>query len=253
MLVLIIIGSAYLLTAYTPFPTWVEGRSDYRAVESKEFRRRLAQLNQRIDAQSQYITTLQRKLSGEDLTSISYDSILQTLNDTLMNDVTPRVARIPLDDTLRYRVQRSNLNVPVKSPLILNETYERNLEDEYLIPPIRGTVSKSFSLIENHFGVDILAPENSAVQCILDGLVIESDWTLEGGNTIMIQHAHNLISVYKHNSALLKKKGDLVKTGEALAVIGNTGLHSDGPHVHFELWYNGEPIDPEAYISLARG
>ncbi len=247
LLLLIGIGSLALVR-YTPFVAWVGSNAAADDESLRRVKNKLNQLQGRIDDQSQYIKTLQLKLSGED---IEFPTAMDTVaDDSSKGELT--VERIPLDDTFRRRVQRSNINIPVRSPLILDIADERNLEDEYLVPPISGVVSKSFAPIDRHFGVDILAPENSAVKSILDGLVIESDWTLEGGNSIIIQHAHNLISVYKHNSALLKKKGDRIKTGEAIAIIGDTGLHSDGPHVHFELWYNGDPVDPEAYISLSR-
>ncbi len=238
------------LIKYTPITEWIHGDGNRENKELVRINTRILAMQNRLEAQNTYITQLQRKLSGEEIEypELALDSTIATSDTTAILPI----RRIPYDDSLRKRVQRSNINVPVRSPLILNVVDEGNLEDEQLIPPIQGVIRKPFSLIDNHLGVDILAPENSAVKCILDGLVIESDWTLEGGNTIIIQHKHNLISVYKHNSALLKDKGEQVKTGEAVAIIGDTGLHSDGPHVHFELWYNGEAIDPEAYIVLTR-
>ena len=93
-----------------------------------------------------------------------------------------------------------------------------------------------------------MAPKNTAIKAIMDGYVFTSDWTLETGNTIGIQHTNNLISFYKHNSALLKKTGSFVKAGEAVSIIGNTGTLSNGPHLHFELWYNGKAVNPKNYI-----
>ena len=247
-IVLLITGSAFLLVRYSPLSSWLTGDAGYDNRELLQIKSRLEGMQKRLDMQSNYIKTLQKQLAGEEIEIPVQDTSALAAK----NDVRGQVGRIALDDTLRYRVQRSNINIPVRSPLILNVSNERNLEDEFLIPPIQGVVRKSFSLVDKHFGVDLIAPELSAVKCVLDGLVIESDWTLEGGNTLIVQHGHNLVSAYKHNSALLKKKGDKVTTGEAIAIIGNTGLHSDGPHVHFELWYDGEPIDPEAYIALKR-
>ncbi len=243
---LIIVLGAWLLVKHTPFTTWIGAENRLQSKEAQAIQTRLTKLQERISAQSTYITILKDKLEGKEVEvpEMTVDSTDDKVEEGL------NVARIPLDDSLRQRVQRSNINLPVRTPFILNVTEEGNLEDEFLIPPIRGTVRKSFAAADGHFGVDIIAPANSAVKAILGGLVIESDWTLEGGNTIIIQHQYNLVSVYKHNSALLKKKGEQVKTGEAIAIIGDTGLHSDGPHVHFELWYNEEAIDPEAYIAL---
>ena len=102
--------------------------------------------------------------------------------------------------------------------------------------------------MKKHFGIDILAPKNTPVKAVLDGYVFMSDWTLETGYTLGIQHDNNVVSFYKHNSALLKKIGEFVSAGEALAIIGNSGTLSNGPHLHFELWHNGKPVDPASYV-----
>ncbi len=101
--------------------------------------------------------------------------------------------------------------------------------------------------------MDLVAPKEDPVKAVLDGTVIVASFTADGGNVIQIQHANNFISVYKHNSVLLKKSGDQVKAGESIAFIGDSGDHSEGPHLHFELWENGMPVNPVEYISLGQG
>jgi murein DD-endopeptidase MepM/ murein hydrolase activator NlpD len=118
------------------------------------------------------------------------------------------------------------------------------------VTPLKGEISYTFDPQEKHFGIDVLAPANSPIKAIADGIVFISDWTLETGNTIGIQHKNNFVSFYKHNSSLLKKSGVSVKAGEDIAIIGNTGTLSDGPHLHFELWINGTPVNPIDYISF---
>ena len=98
--------------------------------------------------------------------------------------------------------------------------------------------------------VDIVAKQNSRISSALDGTVIFSEWTMETGYVIMIQHDQNIVTCYKHNAELLKKQGDKVKAGEVIAIMGNTGKETTGPHLHFELWVNGNPINPEDYISF---
>ena len=122
------------------------------------------------------------------------------------------------------------------------------LESMYLQSPVTGTMSLTFSLEKKHYGVDITAPKNTPIKAVSDGFVILCDWTLETGNTIAIQHANNVVSFYKHNSSLLQKVGDKVKTGEAIAIIGNTGEQTSGPHLHFELWKDGKAVNPQEYI-----
>lgn len=116
--------------------------------------------------------------------------------------------------------------------------------------PVSGTVSAKFDPAIEHFGSDILAPKNTAIKSIMSGIVISAEWNVDGGNTVMVQHPRNLVSVYKHNSSLLVKTGDIVKAGQAVAIIGNTGKLTNGPHLHLELWYNGFPINPENYIPI---
>ncbi len=109
-------------------------------------------------------------------------------------------------------------------------------------------VSSSFNAADEHYGVDVIAQKNEAIKAALDGTVILSSWTPETGNVIQLQHENNLISIYKHNSVLLKKAGEKVRAGEAIAIIGESGELSTGTHLHFELWYNGNPIDPQDYM-----
>jgi len=128
------------------------------------------------------------------------------------------------------------------------ESNKSGISNFFFFTPLKGLVSEQFKSKEQHFGVDVVGPENESVMATLDGTVILAMWTSETGYTIAVQHSNNLISVYKHNSVLLKKTGDYVKAGEALAIIGNSGEQTTGPHLHFELWYNGNAINPQDYI-----
>ncbi len=122
------------------------------------------------------------------------------------------------------------------------------LNQIYFYTPLKGYVVKKYNEAENHYGVDIVAKPGSTVLAIMDGTVIFSDWTVETGYVLIIQHANNIISAYKHNSGLLKKAGDRISAGEPIATVGNSGELTTGPHLHFELWYNGQSVDPQQYI-----
>jgi len=141
---------------------------------------------------------------------------------------------------------------PITNPTAQTTLALRELRSKlmHLVSPVRGRISAHFNALEDHLGVDIIAAKNSPIVAVNDGVVINSAWTLETGNTISVQHADNIISVYKHNSALLKNEGDYVTSGEAIAIIGNTGEQTTGPHLHFELWYQGTPLDPVQFISF---
>ena len=116
--------------------------------------------------------------------------------------------------------------------------------------PLEGIVTNQFSLAENHLGIDIVAKENETVKATMDGTVIFSDWTVETGFVIAIQHQDSYISIYKHNSANFKNAGAYVKAGDPIGIIGETGELSTGPHLHFELWYNGSPVNPLHYLTF---
>lgn len=125
-----------------------------------------------------------------------------------------------------------------------------DLENIQLLSPLRGVVSDTFAPKRNHYGIDIVAAKGSVIKSVMKGTVILSTWSAETGHVIGLQHEDNLLSFYKHNSSLFKKEGDFVKAGEAIAVIGNSGEMTNGPHLHFELWYKGQAVDPKSYIAF---
>jgi murein DD-endopeptidase MepM/ murein hydrolase activator NlpD len=131
-----------------------------------------------------------------------------------------------------------------------NSSFANNASGFLFFPPAKGTVTNRFDPVTKHYGIDIVANANEAVKSTLDGTVLIANFTSETGYVIGIQHSNNLLSFYKHNSSLLKKPGDFVKAGEVIAIIGNSGELSSGPHLHFELWYNGIALDPRKYISF---
>ena len=154
------------------------------------------------------------------------------------------------DSLLRRQVEeeeRYNFGsrLPSASTSLNDETY---LSNKHFFKPVEGVMSSKFNLNSNHFGVDIVAAPNQVVKATLDGTVIMSVWTLETGYVIQIQHSANIISVYKHNASRLKMQGDRVKAGDAIAIVGNSGELTTGPHLHFEIWQNGTPLNPEDYI-----
>jgi len=168
-------------------------------------------------------------------------------------------------DTGAHQLQQANLNYQVSD---LDEALRSKISEEdrfsiqssgnakktanglLLYRPVSGTISNAFDPKAGHYGIDIIAPKEDPVKAVLDGTIVFASFTSDGGNVVQIQHSNNMISIYKHNSALLKKNGDRVKAGESIAFIGNSGEYSEGPHLHFELWENGAPVNPEDYIQL---
>lgn len=123
-----------------------------------------------------------------------------------------------------------------------------DIDEVFFFPPLQGIVSSPYNPKIEHFGIDVVSKSNEPIKGVADGTVILSTWTQDAGYVLAIQHRSNLISVYKHNSVLLKKVGNFVNAGEVVAIIGNSGEMTTGPHLHFELWHNGNPLNPEEFI-----
>ncbi|GAA4849522.1 M23 family metallopeptidase [Algivirga pacifica] len=131
-----------------------------------------------------------------------------------------------------------------------NSVEKQISENVFFFPPINGVISKEFNIVERHFGTDLVAKANEPIKSVADGTVILSSWTQDSGYVIGVQHKNEIISFYKHNSTLLKKVGERVRAGDIIAIIGNSGELTDGPHLHFEIWYKGSPANPANFIAF---
>jgi len=207
---------------------------------------RVEELEKITQEQSLYIDKLRNLLAGEHQ---SYEEHLDGEED-FTNQTASLAERIDADDSLREKVtirSSRSLSLPGQN----NSGFDQeSIIERVLVPPVRGILSASFQKGEGHLGIDILAPAETPIKAIDGGVVIAADWTMETGYTIGIQHKDNLVSYYKHNSSLLKEIGQRVDAGEAIAIIGNTGHLTSGPHLHFELWYDGNALDPAEYINF---
>lgn len=228
-----------VLIAFTPLREFIPGYPDAHT------RRQIVQnalkvdsLEQKLDYWQQYLTTLQAIVNGEN------PPALEAKPDTTVKSKDIVFTKSQEDSLLRAQIENNeqyNLSV-ASAPL------ENSVKGFHFFPPVRGDVTSSFNLTKGHFGTDIASAPNEVVVAVLEGTVTMATWTLETGYVIQIQHNGNLLSVYKHNSKLLKKAGSHVSAGEAIAIVGNSGELTTGPHLHFELWFNGTPVDPEKYI-----
>lgn len=227
------------LIAFTPIREYIPGYADVGMQQD------LIALNEKTDslvreaeANEQYLANIKKILKGND-TAV----IVQNPTDTTKKYANLNFARSPEDSVLRDEFENSD-----QYSLAIGVARKSGISGYFFFAPVKGSITSSFNLAEEHFGVDVASSENESVKATLDGTVISSGWNPEDGYVIQVQHSNNLISVYKHNAALLKKTGQFVKAGEPIAIIGNSGEHSTGPHVHFEIWYNGAPVDPQEYV-----
>ena len=240
-IILIVLGIC--LVAFTPLREYIPGYADVN------MRRQLISvvlktdsLEKELEEKSAYINNINNIVNGKITDTVSHK---KPLADSSRGYQNIHIAPSKEDSLLRQQIEEQD-----KYSLLFND--EKNARQSitgfFFFTPLNGLISSSFSLLQEHYGVDVVAKENEAIKATLDGTVISADWTLETGYTMQIQHDNNLVSIYKHNSALLKKPGQFVKAGEVIAVVGNTGEKTTGPHMHFELWFNGTPIDPQEYM-----
>ncbi len=202
---------------------------------------RLDSIEIELAVRDQYIRNLQHILTGDSRTKV--DDVPDTVELYSNLDLEPSKD----DSALRKRVELEQQASILGNQIKHSST---GIEQLTFYPPVKGMVSNKFNYQEGHYGIDIVTEKLSTIHAALDGTVISSSWSLETGYTLQIQHAHDLISVYKHNESLLKQQGDLITAGETIAFVGNTGEFSTGPHLHFELWYKGLPVNPENFIDF---
>lgn len=229
---------AACIIAFTPLRNYLPGymNSEVRG-QIVNNALRVDSLQQILDKQNLYIMNIQDIFSGKvQIDSVqTLDSLTAARHDTLMERTKREEEfRRQYEETEKY-----NLTTIASQPDVNGLIFYR---------PTRGMVSDHFNAEKKHFGTDIAANPNESVLATMDGTVILSTYTAETGYLIAVQHNQDFISVYKHCGSLLKKEGERVKGGEAIALVGNSGTLSTGPHLHFELWYKGRPVNSEKYI-----
>ena len=197
-------------------------------------------LEQQIALNNKFYKSIEDVLSGNVDEFISRDEL--SIDSNLINPDIFTISPNLQDSILRQYVENED-----KFNLTNNELV---IENKMFFSPIKGEITQSFNFNENHFAIDIAADIGTPVKSVLDGKIIFSEWSLETGYVVVIDHGENIISVYKHNSKILKEQNNFVQAGEVIAYSGNQGNLSTGPHLHFELWKNGPPIDPEPLLNF---
>ncbi|TMU55065.1 M23 family metallopeptidase [Flagellimonas algicola] len=241
LFIIVLIGLTTLIIAFTPLREYIPGYSSTR------LKRQATELTYKTDS---LVTVL-------NYTNRYLDNVRLVLRGDVENNEVNR-------DSLfeKYKLDPSTVDLtPIREDLLLREEvdledkynlFERNIENvgSLLFAPLSGTVSQNFDPNNKHYAVDVVAPKDTPVKSIADGTVLFSEWTAETGYVIIVKHQDDLTSVYKHNGSLSKSQGDLVRAGEVIASIGNTGELTTGPHLHFELWKKGKPVNPLNYIDF---
>ena len=238
--IIILIGGTSAVISFTPIREYIPGYT------SSDIRKKVLELNQMSDSlildleqNQKYLANIKNIVVGLPVQKALLDSISD--NDIRQDIVFEKNLE---DSLLRVQIEtEEKFNIFSNNKKEANEIYE-----VLFFKPIEGIVIEKFDKEQSHYGIDVVSKENELIKSTLDGVVIFANWTAETGNVVAVMHKNNLVSIYKHNSVLLKKEGDNVGAGDPIAIIGNSGKWSSGPHLHFELWYKGEAINPEQYI-----
>ena len=241
MLTILLIAGTTMLIAYTPLREYIPG---YSSTSLKKQATALSyktdSLQNVITANEKYLESIKRVLTGDiSAIEINKDSIIEAAEQDI-NQATLNPSQEDLQ--LREKVDKED-----KYSLFESATSRVSF---VLFPPVTGIISEGYNIEDKHFAVDIVVAKDTPIKAASDGTVIFAEWTTQTGYVIIIDHGNGLISAYKHNVSLTKEQGDLVKSGEVIAISGNTGELTTGPHLHFELWSDGYPIDPATFIDF---
>ncbi len=243
-----ITSSAILLIALTTFIIAFTGLREYiPGYSSAKLKKQATELAYKTDSlqtalmlNNQYYESIRRVLTGDlAVGDLNRDSLINSQQlDSGLIDLSPSKA----DSLLREEVA-------MEDKYNVLETAGSDMEF-VLFPPVKGPISEGYNFKSKHFAVDIVVAKNAPVKSVADGRVIFAEWSAGTGYVIIIEHNYGLLSVYKHNSSLTKEQGEFVKSGEVIAAAGSTGELTTGPHLHFELWNEGNPVNPTDYIDF---
>ena len=223
----IIATTTYFIISYSPIKEFIPGYP-------------IDSITLKIEKQQRYLHAIKSALSGnikaEEISTLAIDNTQKLFENPIKTSEEDSILRLIVAEEDKYNIISDNED----KPLFI------------LFTPAKGIVSEKFNIDEKHFAVDIALKENTPIKSVAEGTVIFSEWTAETGYVIILEHPYGLLSVYKHNASLSKQQGESVEAGEVIASAGNTGEFSTGFHLHFELWAEGYPLDPEKFIDFSR-
>jgi murein DD-endopeptidase MepM/ murein hydrolase activator NlpD len=229
------------LIAFTPLKEYIPGYADVN------LRRDLLKVAGRTD--SMQMALKEKTLFVNDVQSILQGKTVSTAKTKVEKDSTKDYSKVSMLASSKEEKMRKQIENQALYSLNTSEIEGSGaLAEVFFFTPIKGAITTAYNLKNKHLGIDIAAPENEIVKNVLDGTVILSEYSAESGYVVYVQHTNNIISVYKHNSQVLIKQGEYVKSGAPIAIVGNTGENSNGTHLHFELWHDGHAVNPQDYI-----
>lgn len=238
---ILLVGFTTILIAFTPLREYIPGYSS-TALDKKanDLVTTADSLRTVLTINDKYYSAIKKVLNGDvETVAFDIDSALQA------QKLNPEQVNLePSEEDMKLREEVSK-----EDKYSLFEKEKENAGFSFF-PPVKGSVTSTYSLEEKHYAVDIAVKKNTPVKAAASGTVIFADWTSDTGHVILLEHSNNLITVYKHNASLTKSQGEQVKEGEVIATAGSTGSLTTGPHLHFEIWREGYPMDPLKFIDF---
>ncbi|AOW21379.1 M23 family metallopeptidase [Urechidicola croceus] len=238
---ILLIGLTTILIAFTPLREYIPGYSSAKLRKDANYLlTKVDSLEREIAGNEVYFSEIKNVLKGN-VSGFEFDkdSVIETFKFDI--DSLP-INASETDSLFRTEIERADKF----------SFFEEAKKDAGIVffAPITGTITSDYNINQKHYAIDIAVKTGTPVKAVADGTVIFAEWTAQTGHVIILEHAKGFISIYKHNGALHKQQGDLVKSGEVIASSGSTGEFSTGPHLHFELWNDGYPVDPINFIDF---
>lgn len=240
LLALILLVFSFILAYFLGVSIFSSGTKTIEREQLEAQTLKIDSLSNKIQAQENYIANIKRILLGEIPIDSQYDSIPKDLKEM-------DLSKLDTEETQ----EENSIAKKVKNDMLTKSDSQKDSKIAYFASPVVGVVSQSFDR-KTHFGIDVVTEKDKVVKACLAGTVIYSGFTRKDGYIVIIDHGDKLLSVYKHNKRILKKIGAKVQLGDPISIVGDTGENSDGPHLHFELWLDQQPVDPAKYMNFKR-
>jgi len=240
LLLLFFLAFSFALAYFLGFSLF---SSEAKSIEREQLEAqtlKIDSLTEQIQAQEDYILVIRKIVSGEIPINTSFDSIPKKLNEVDLSKIETKETK-----------EEESISKKVKNDLLTKNDSQSDSKITYFASPVVGVISQSFDR-KSHPGIDVVTEKDKVVNACLSGTVVYSGFTRKDGYLIVIDHGNKFLSVYKHNKRVLKKIDTKVQLGDPIAIVGDTGENSDGPHLHFELWLDQQPVDPIKYMNFKR-
>jgi murein DD-endopeptidase MepM/ murein hydrolase activator NlpD len=245
VLLVVLIAIVTSLFIFTPLKEYIPGYADV------SLRRDITEMSLKVDSlegllayNDKYIKNIKDVING----TVGKDDTINANSKPVLIDTTFRIGAKPEEDSLlRLMIENQNqygfnVEAPVQKPT--------GIAAYSFFTPVKGIITEKYNPKKSHYGIDVAATKSEPIKAVLEGTVVFSGWTSDAGYVIAVQHSNDLLSIYKHCSVVLKKVGNFVRSAEPIAIVGDTGEYSTGPHLHFELWFKGNAVNPIDYINF---